>query len=148
LDNTAPDSRYGIEVYFNGVLVQPQMTIRPAQLGVANTTPAFTLASVNARVGPGFDNIVTLKGINYAADGGGAWMGIDYVQLNPSTIPLQFLATVANNNQVTLRWTGNGALEWAPTVLGPWTAFDPAPSSPYTETVVSGGNRFYRLRKL
>ena len=127
---------------------QLNMTIRPAQLGVANTTPAFTLASVNAQVGPGFDNIVTLKGINYAADGGGAWMGIDYVQLNPSTIPLQFLQTVVINNQVTLRWTGNGALEWAPTVLGPWTAFSPVPASPYTEAVTPGENRFYRLKKL
>jgi hypothetical protein len=147
LDNTAPDPRYGVEVYFNGVLVQPQMTIRPAQLGVANTTPAFTLASVNAQVGPGFDNIVSLKGINYAADGGGAWMGIDYVQLNPAVIPLRFLPVVMNNNQVTLSWTGTGGLEWAPTILGPWTPYDPAPSSPYTETIVSGENRFYRLKK-
>ncbi len=148
LDNTAPDPRYGVEVYFNGVLVQPQMIIRPPQLGVANTTPAFTLASVNAQVGSGFDNIVTLKGINYGADGGGAWMGIDYIKLNPSVIPLQFLRTVVNNSQVTLSWTGNGALEWAPTVLGPWNPVNPVPSSPYTEAITPGENRFYRLRKL
>src|SRR6266516_2800366 len=76
------DARYGIEVYFNGVLVQPQIVIRPAQLNKAYTTPQFSLASVNAQVGPGFDNIVSLKGINYFSDGGGNWMGIDYVQLN------------------------------------------------------------------
>ena len=29
------------------------------------TRPAFTLASVNAQIGHGFDNIVSLKGINY-----------------------------------------------------------------------------------
>ena len=76
------DPRYGIEVYFNGVLVQPQILIRPAQLGTDYTTPPFSLASVNAQVGPGFDNIVSLRGINYNAEGGGNWMGIDYVQLN------------------------------------------------------------------
>ena len=42
-------------------------------------TEPFTLASVKAGVGPGYDNIVTLRGINYSAEGGGKWMGIDYV---------------------------------------------------------------------
>lgn len=83
LDDTSADPRYGIEVYFNGVLVQPQIVVRPPQLGTAYTSPLFTLASVGGRVGPGFDNVVSLKGISYSAEGGGAWMGIDYVQLNP-----------------------------------------------------------------
>jgi hypothetical protein len=78
------DTRYGIEVYFNGVLVQTQIVIRAAQLGTDFTTPKFSLASVNAQAGPGFDNIVSLRGINYNGDGGGNWMGIDYVQLNAS----------------------------------------------------------------
>jgi hypothetical protein len=77
-----PDTRYGIEVYFNGVLVQTQIVIRVPQLNTAFTTPPFSLSSVNAQVGPGFDNIVSLRGINYNNDGGGNWMGIDYVQLN------------------------------------------------------------------
>jgi hypothetical protein len=63
------------------VLVQTNIVIHPAQLDADYTTPPFTLASVDARVGPGFDNIVSLKGINYSAEGGGNWMGIDYVQL-------------------------------------------------------------------
>jgi hypothetical protein len=46
------------------------------------TTPLFTLTSVNAHSGPNADNIVSLKGINYNAEGGGNWMGIDYVQLH------------------------------------------------------------------
>ena len=79
------DPRYGVEVYFNGVLVQPEILIRPAQLGVDYTTPQFTLASVNAVVGPGADNIVSLKGVNYNNDGGGNWMGIDYIQLDHAT---------------------------------------------------------------
>src|SRR4051812_8454551 len=80
------DPRYGVEVYFNGVLVQPQIVVRPAQLGVDYTTPQFTAASVNAQVGAGYDNIVSLKGISYSGDGGGAWMGLDYVQLNKGTV--------------------------------------------------------------
>jgi len=74
------DPRYGVEVYFNGVLVQEQIVIRPPQLGVGYTSAQFTLESVNAQVGPGIDNIVSLKGINYNTEGGGNWMGIDFIQ--------------------------------------------------------------------
>ena len=144
-----PDPRYGIEVYFNGVLVQPQITIRGPQLDVDYTTPAFTLASVNARTGLGYDNIVSLKGINYdgtgAGEGGGNWMGIDYVQLNP--VPLKLLPPVINGNQVTLTWTGNGQLQWASSLLGPWNNVDPRPASGYSEAIVAGQNRFYRLTR-
>ena len=73
------------EVITNGVLVQPEVVLRPAQNNVNVTTPPFTAESVDARVGPGFDNIVSLKGINYNLEGGGNWMGIDFVQLNPVT---------------------------------------------------------------
>ena len=81
------DPRYGVEVYFNGVLVSPENVIRPAQLDTDFTTATFTLASVNAQVGAGFDNIVTLQGINHNAEGGGNWMGVDYLQLNAQPIP-------------------------------------------------------------
>ncbi|MEO8429312.1 MAG: Ig-like domain-containing protein, partial [Verrucomicrobiota bacterium] len=82
------DVRYGVEVYINGVLVEPQILVRPVDLNTDYTTPQFRLDSVNAQVGPGFDNIVSLKGINYNADGGGNWMGIDYVQLNAGSSSL------------------------------------------------------------
>jgi hypothetical protein len=140
-----PDPRYGIEVYFNGVLVQPQIVIRPADLDTDYTTPEFTLASVNAQTGAGFDNIVSLKGINYNADGGGNWMGIDYVQL--SHVQLQFLPATVSDGKINLVWTSVGQLESAPTVLGPWTAVMPTPTSPYSEAIVPGQNRFYRLKK-
>jgi hypothetical protein len=81
------DPRYGIEVYFNGILVGPEVIIRPAELDIDYTTPLFTLASVGAEIGPGFDNIVSLRGINYNADTGGNWMGIDYVQLDSQPVP-------------------------------------------------------------
>jgi hypothetical protein len=82
-----PDTRYGIEVWFNGVKVRDEEIIRPAQLGIPVSTVAFTLGSVGAVTGPGADNIVSLRGINYNSSGGGHWMGFDYVQLDVTTVP-------------------------------------------------------------
>jgi hypothetical protein len=141
-----PDPRYGIEVYFNGVLVQTQLVIRPAQRNVPQTTPEFSLASVNAQTGPGFDNIVSLRGVNYNGDGGGNWMGIDYVQLNQvQTTQLRFLPPTVSGGQITLNWTGSGTLETAPSITGTWTEIQGATSG-YSEAVVPGQMRFYRLR--
>ena len=81
------DLRYGNEVYFNGVLVMPQVITRPGDLNVGVTTPQFTLASVGAVTGPGADNIISLRGINYNGSGGGNWMGVDYVQLDVTPVP-------------------------------------------------------------
>ena len=88
LDTNGTDPRYGVEVYMNGVLVQPEIVIRDEQLNTPITTPEFTLESVDGRIGAGYDNIVTLKGVNYSAEGGGSWMGIDYIQLNPGAKPI------------------------------------------------------------
>lgn len=87
LDDTAATPHYGVEVYVNNVKVLNEVAISPAELGVTFSTPAFTLASVNAQAGPGYDNIVTLKGINKSTEGGGNWLGIDYVQMNPVLPP-------------------------------------------------------------
>lgn len=149
-DETVTDPRYGIEVYFNSVLVQPELVIRTNQLDVAYTTPPFTLASVNAQLGPGADNIVSLRGVNYSAEGGGNWMGIDYVQINSagSGVPLRFTSSTISGGKLTLIWTGTGNLEWAPSVTGSWTQVTPTPTSPYTEDALLGQTgRFYRLRK-
>ncbi len=150
LDTSVADARYGIEVYFNDVRVQSEIIIRTNDLGRNFATPPFTLASVNAQTGLGPDNIVSLKGINYSADGGGNWMGIDYVQLNQpgSTTPLKFVTYTVSNRKLTVTWTGTGLLESAPTVVGPWSPVTPTPVSPYTEDIIAGqGGRFYRLKK-
>jgi hypothetical protein len=57
----------------------------------------------------------------------------------------QLLPPVISNGQITLSWTGSGALQWAPSVTGPWTLVSPQPASPYSEAVTSG-KRFYRLQ--
>jgi len=151
LDESGVNPRYGIEVYLNSVLVQPEIVIGTNQLGTDLTTPAFTLASVNARLGSGSDNIVSLKGINYSAEGGGNWMGIDYVRIHAAGDtgqPLEFITSTVSGGRITLTWTGTGNLEFAPAVTGPWTAVTPAPTSPYAETLAAGSTgRFYRLRK-
>ena len=59
----------------------------------------------------------------------------------------RFLPATVTGSAITLQWTGEGALERASSVNGPWTAVLPAPSSPYTETLVSGQNRFYRIKQ-
>ena len=125
------DSRYGIEVYFNNVQVQSEIVIREAELGKTFTTDSFTLADVNAEVGSGYDNIITLKGVNYNAEGGGNWMGIDYVLLNVAggggDAPT---VSVVNNGDGTVTVTFEGKLQAAPTVNGPWQDVDGA--SPLT----------------
>ncbi len=148
LDTSVQDAHYGIAVYFNNVLVQPEIIIRTNMLDVDYTTPAFTLASVNAQLGLGSDNIVSLRGVNYSAEGGGAWMGIDYVQVNAAAgVQPKFTASTVTNGKVTLTWTGTGNLEWAPTLVGgQWTPVTPIPTSPYSEPVVLT-NRFYRLKQ-
>lgn len=63
------------------------------------------------------------------------------------TPPLQFLPAVIEGGKIKLEWTGTGQLFWAPTATGPWTAVDPAPTSPYEEDLEPGENRFYRLQE-
>jgi hypothetical protein len=150
LDTSVTNPVYGIEVYFNGVLVQPEVDINTNLLGVPQTTPAFTLSSVNAQLGLGPDNIVSLQGIDHTAEGGSGWVGFDYIQLNPASnnTPLKFLTSTASQGKLTLTWTGTGILQWAPAVTGPWTAVSGNPTSPYTEDVLPAQKgRFYRLKK-
>jgi hypothetical protein len=52
---------------------------------------------------------------------------------------------VVQDGQTTLTWSGDGHLEWAPSVTGAWTRITPQPASPYSEAFVSGANRFFRL---
>ena len=74
--------RYGVEVYFNNVLVAEEVDVNPGNLNTVITTPQFTLDSVNAQLGPGFDNYVELRGVNYNDSGGGNIVG------SPSGAPL------------------------------------------------------------
>ena len=110
--------------------VQSEVVIRPDQLGQTYDTEAFTLADVNAEVGSGYDNILTLKGVNYNAEGGGNWMGIDYVQLNQVVGDTPAISVV-NNGDGTVTVTFEGTLQSAASVNGPWSDVEGA-TSPLT----------------
>lgn len=62
----------------------------------------------------------------------------------PSGEPPTFGAITRSGNQITLQWTGEGTLEEAPSILGPWT---PAASQSNPQTVTAEGTKFYRLRQ-
>jgi hypothetical protein len=127
-------------------VVQEQTLIDTNLLDTPITTPQFTLASVNAETGLGADNIVTLRGTDFSADGGGSWMGIDYVKVNGATLEQpKFLTSTVSSGKINLTWSGTGGLEWAPAVNGPWTPVTPAPSGSYSEAIVAGQDRFFRL---
>jgi hypothetical protein len=69
------------------------------------------------------------------------------MRLDAVAVPLVFLPPFIDHGQVVLSWTGNGQLEWATSVLGPWTSITPAPVSPYSEAVLPNQSRFFRLKQ-
>jgi hypothetical protein len=94
--------------------------------------------------------VVTLGGanpttFNYVMANG----DYDYFMLVPSNAqarPNITGITVAANGDITIQWTGGGALEAAPAVTGPWTEVTGA-SSPYTFTPQAGQNALFgRIR--
>jgi hypothetical protein len=149
---TITDPRFGVEIYFNGVKVQDELIIRTNNLDTDYTTTAFTLASVNAQVGVGSDNIVTLKGVAYNNEGGGNWMGIDYVRIHAAGDTggePEFTSTVLSGGNITITWTGTGILESSP-VLGSgaqWDPVTPAPAGNTYTTTATTANRFFRIRR-
>jgi hypothetical protein len=66
--------------------------------------------------------------------------------MNPPIVPPEFFPPSLLGNQFILDWTGSGKLEWAPTVFGQWTEVMPSPGPPYAENVVTGENRFFRIK--
>jgi len=57
-----------------------------------------------------------------------------------------FLPPTQAGGDVILSWTGNGQLERALMLSGPWAAVVPAPSSPCTVPIILDTNGFFRLR--
>lgn len=71
---------------------------------------------------------------------------LGFLRIAP-TPPLKFLAPIARNGGIELHWRTPAFLESAPSPFGPWTNALPQPAISFTEDVVPGENRFYRLRK-
>lgn len=57
----------------------------------------------------------------------------------------RFLPPVLNAGQITLNWTGDGQIESAPYVDGPWSPLTQAVARPYSEQIAPFGSRFYRI---
>ena len=75
------------------------------------------------------------------------YLGVLKVTPRASTGPLEMLKPVIVNNKIVLNWIGTGKLEWSTALVnGTWTAILPAPTSPYSEDVVPGQRKFFRLR--
>jgi hypothetical protein len=91
LDGNGTTPRYGL-IVAAGVgtntagytVVLPEVVLGNPQLFVPVTTPEFLGGDVGWQPGPGVDNVVELRGVNYNADGGGNWMGLDFLRLERS----------------------------------------------------------------
>lgn len=59
------------------------------------------------------------------------------LRIDPKTPAPQFLPAVISGGQ----------LQWSSSLPGQWTDVLPTPSSPYSEPVVAGEGRFFRVRK-
>jgi hypothetical protein len=71
-----------IEIYFNGYAGSDPGRGPRGPVEQTNHDGAIYFGQRECAVWSGFDNIVTLKGYNYSTEGGGSWMGIDYVKLD------------------------------------------------------------------
>lgn len=69
------------------------------------------------------------------------------LKIQPILVQPTFTVKTIANGRITLDWVDGGRIESAPTVLGPWTPIEPQPAAPYSEDLVPGQNRFYRLVK-
>jgi hypothetical protein len=98
--------------------------------------------------------------IGARADGTTRWNGrIDEVRLyaralsgaeiaalpQPPVVSPMFLPPILVSNQLILNWTGQGQLQSAPAVIGVYTNITPAPTPPYTSSVMQIEGRFFRI---
>lgn len=75
------------------------------------------------------------------------YLGVLKITPRPSTGPLEMLTPTVVNGRIVLNWTGSGALESSTALTqGTWNPILPAPVSPYSEEIVPGQRKFFRLR--
>ncbi|MES2469990.1 MAG: hypothetical protein V4675_22050 [Verrucomicrobiota bacterium] len=74
------------------------------------------------------------------------YLGVLKVTPYASTGPLEMLTPVVSEGKIRLNWIGTGKLEWSTSLTGIWTPITSAPVPPYSEDIVSGQRKFFRLR--
>jgi hypothetical protein len=111
----------------------------------ANTTNIATVSGIK----PSIDGEITVSLTPSASNNNAnhfTYLGV--MKVLPTSVPLKFTSARMANNQILLEWTGSGQLEWTSALDGTWNAVTPAPSgNSYSETLVNGQNRFFRLKQ-
>ena len=75
------------------------------------------------------------------------YLGVLKVTPRTSTGPLEILKPVIMDGRIILNWIGTGALESSTSLtMGTWNPILPAPVPPYSENIVPGQRKFFRLR--
>jgi hypothetical protein len=145
----APTPLWGVEVLFNGHVVGTLRDVTPADVDTDITTPSFTLQSVDAVVGLGSDNIVSLRGTPHNGEGGGSWMGIDYVKVDIEQSVAPQLSITKSGANITITWTGGGRLQSTSALSNPgsasgWADVSGATGGTYT-TTTADAPKYYRV---
>ncbi len=114
-----------------------------AELNAANNvTNVATVDSLQ----PGAGGEITISLAPAASNNNGShftYLGVLRVQL---VVPAPVLLPPAiADGKIVLNWTGDGHLESAPAVTGPWLPVNGGTSAPYADPLQPGENRFYRV---
>jgi hypothetical protein len=143
---------YGLTFYASRTGVSDNRETGYAVEGVSSNFVAFNAAnnintSANAAgIAPSAAGEITIS-LAPTANNNNAnhftYLGV--MRVDPAKPAARFLPLEISGGQVTLQWIGPGYLEWAPTVVGPWTRYTPQPASPVSEAFMPAENRFYRL---
>lgn len=125
-------------------------TVQGATAGFAALNAANNVTNVATVPGirPTAEGEITISLAPTAANNNAnhfTYLGV--LKIQPVLAPPSFTVKSISNGRITLDWVDGGRLESAPTVLGPWTAVEPQPAAPYSEDLVPGQNRFFRLVK-
>jgi hypothetical protein len=142
-----------------------RFTFYASRLGVTdNRETGYTVKGANSgfaalNVANNITNTVTVSGITPDVSGeiiislaptarnnnANHFVYLGVMKMEPILSTAQFLAPTLKNGLVTLNWTGTGKLERASSVFGPWTPITPVPAAPYSEAIVPGASRYFRL---
>jgi hypothetical protein len=125
-----------LRVYFDGV---ERLGVSLASLGAMANATAFDLGRVTGDSTRSFAGVLDDVRVYNRALG-----AAEVVALFNPPAPV-FLPPTLAGGQLTLNWTGDGQLEFALQLTGPWQAMLPPPTPPYSVAIVPGENRFFRL---
>lgn len=125
-----------LRLYFNGV---EKLAVSLSGFGATANATAFNLGRVTGDSTRSFAGVLDDARVYNRALGAAEVAAL----FNPPT-PV-FLPPTLAGGELTLNWIGDGQLESAAQLTGPWQAILPPPAPPYSVTITSGDSRFFRL---